>query len=131
MGLPVACARAAVRALRADDVLFLAAALAVSVALARMRPRAAHFERSSRPTPESDRVGLLVPVLLAVLVTEGWLWAAALNVLAFVVRPNRRRRDTLRDRILAAPLRVPAWWAPQFIPSPLPGAATPLPPLAA
>jgi diguanylate cyclase (GGDEF)-like protein len=129
IGLVLTCAPDAVRALRPDDVLFLVAALAIAVALGVMRPPAAHFERSSRPTPESDRVGLLVPVLLAALVTEGWLWAAALNVLAFVVRPNRRRRDTVRDRILAAPLRVPAWWAAGFIAAPLHAAAAGTPSL--
>jgi diguanylate cyclase (GGDEF)-like protein len=101
-------------ALRSEDVLFLAAALAISVALGRIRAPAAHFERSSRPTPESDRVGLLVPVLLAVLVTEGWFWAAALNALSFVVRPIRRRRDTARDRFIVAPLHGAATAAPSL-----------------
>jgi len=129
IGLAVAYAPAAARALRPQDAVFLAAALAVSVALGLLRAPAAHFERSSRPTPESDRVGLIIPVLLAVLVTEGWLWAAALNVVAFVVRPNRRRRNLVRERILAAGLRIPAWWAAQFVVAPLHGAATGTPSL--
>ncbi len=50
--------------------------------LALLRAPSAHFERSARPTPDSDRVGLLVPVLLVLLVQEGWLWAAACNAFA-------------------------------------------------
>jgi diguanylate cyclase (GGDEF)-like protein len=118
IGLIWAYAPAAVRTLAPDQLLFLAAACACAVALGLLRAPAAHFERSARPTPESDRVGLVVPLLLAVLVTDGWFWAAALNVLAFVVRPGRRRGHW-RDRLLAAPLRVPAWWAAQAIVAPL------------
>jgi len=110
---------AAVRSLTPDQALFLAAAFACAVALGLLRAPAAHFERSTRPTPESDRVGLVVPLLLAVLVTQGWFWAAALNVVAYVVRPGRRRRHHWRDRLLAAPLRVPAWWAASAVVGPL------------
>ena len=101
----------AVRALRADDAVFIAGAFVVSLVLAWMRAPAAHFERSVRPTPESDRVGLIVPLLLAVLVSEGWMWAAACNVAAYLVRPAglQRRRSTV-DRVLTAALWVPAWW---------------------
>ncbi|HZX68572.1 MAG TPA: hypothetical protein VFE70_06785, partial [Candidatus Elarobacter sp.] len=53
------------RALRPDDTAFLAGAFAVTIALGWLRPPAAHFERSTRPTPASDRVGLLVPILIA------------------------------------------------------------------
>ncbi|HEY4439517.1 MAG TPA: GGDEF domain-containing protein [Candidatus Elarobacter sp.] len=119
IGLAVLYGPAAVRALDAASALFLAGACACTIALGILRAPAAHFERSARPTPESDRVGLLVPLLLAVLVTEGWLWAAALNALAFVVRPGGRRKMRWRDRLLGAPLRVPAWWAAAAIVPPL------------
>ena len=101
----------AVRALRGDDVVFLCAALIVAAVLGYVRAPAAHFERSARPTPESARVGLLIPLLLAVLATEGWLWAAACNVVAELTRPSGGRRRAPFDRILAAGLRVPAWCA--------------------
>jgi diguanylate cyclase (GGDEF)-like protein len=131
VGLAVACGPGAVGALRADDVMFLCGALVAAVALGVLRAPAAHFERSSRPTPESDRVGLVIPVLLAVLVTEGWVWAAALNAIAFLVRPTRGRRRPVRDRILAAPLRVPAWYAAGFVVTPLREAVGGTPSLAA
>ncbi|MDB5028245.1 MAG: hypothetical protein JWO66_1934, partial [Candidatus Eremiobacteraeota bacterium] len=87
LAFTVMVAPAALRALRPDDLAFLAGALAVSAALGWVRPPAAHFERSARPTPDSDRVGLLVPVLLAVLVREGWFWAACCALAAQLVRP--------------------------------------------
>lgn len=104
----------AVRALRFDDVVFLGAALVVAAILGYVRAPAAHFERSTRPTPESARVGLLIPLLLAVLATEGWWWAAACNVVAEISRPRGRRRTPF-DRVLAAALRVPAWCAAGFV----------------
>jgi diguanylate cyclase (GGDEF)-like protein len=110
---------AAVRALRPDDAVFLAGAFVLAVVLGLLRAPAAHFERSSRPTPESDRVGLIVPLLLAVLVTEGWIWAAACNVAAYLVRPVGLRRRPWLDRILTAALRVPAWWAAGLLARPL------------
>jgi diguanylate cyclase (GGDEF)-like protein len=108
--LAVAWGPAAVRALRPADIVFVAGALAIAIALGVLRAPAAHFERSVRPTPESDRVGLIIPLLLAVLVSEGWMWAAACNVAAYLVRPAGllRRRSAL-DRILTAALWVPVW----------------------
>jgi len=108
-----------VRALTSADLVWLSAAFAVAVALGILRPPTAHFERSLRPTPESDRVGLLGPVLLAVLVTEGWYWAAALNVVAALVRRDGARRRSLSDRVLAASLRFPEWWAAGLLAAPL------------
>ncbi|MDP9106225.1 MAG: hypothetical protein M3N49_09855, partial [Candidatus Eremiobacteraeota bacterium] len=109
--LAIALGPSAVRALRLDDVVFIGGALAIAIALGVLRAPAAHFERSVRPTPESDRVGLIVPLLLAVLVTEGWMWAAACNVAAYLVRPAGllRRRSGL-DRVMTAALWVPVWW---------------------
>jgi diguanylate cyclase (GGDEF)-like protein len=114
---------AAVRALRPDDAVLLGGALLAALALGVLRAPAAHFERSARPTPESDRVGLLTPLLLAVLVTEGWIWAAACNVAAYLVRPAGLRRRPWFDIALTASLRVPAWWAAALIARPLREAA--------
>jgi diguanylate cyclase (GGDEF)-like protein len=98
----------AVRALRLDDIAFLAGALAITVALAWLRAPAAHFERSVRPTPESDRIGLLTAVLIAVLAHEGWFWAAWCSVVAQLIRPPGLRRRPLIQRVLNAGLRFPA-----------------------
>lgn len=123
LGAAIAYAPAALRAVKPQDAVFLAGALAVAIALGMLRAPAAHFERSLRPTPESDRVGLIVPVLLAVLVTEGWLWAAVCNVAAYLVRRRGLRRRPLQDRILNAALRFPAWWAAALLLEPLRRAA--------
>ena len=123
LAVAVAFAPAATRALKPDDAVFTAGALAIAIALGMLRAPTAHFERSVRPTPESDRVGLIVPVLLAVLVTEGWFWAAACNVVAYLVRPRGLRRRPLQDRILTAALRFPAWWVAALILEPLRRAA--------
>jgi diguanylate cyclase (GGDEF)-like protein len=113
---------AAARALHGGDVAFLIGAFAIAAALGALRPPSAHFERSARPTPESDRVGLLIPLLLAVLVTEGWLWAGACNVLAALVRPNGTHRRSAVDRILSASTRFPDWALAGFAIGPLRGA---------
>lgn len=105
----------AFRTLNSDQALFAAGALAVAIGLGLLRPPTAHFERSLRPTPESDRVGLLTPVLLSVLIVDGWFWAAACNVLAYLFHTPRRRGQPIRERILGAALRVPAWFAAQLI----------------
>ncbi|MEA2664381.1 MAG: hypothetical protein QOI11_1325, partial [Candidatus Eremiobacteraeota bacterium] len=55
---------AAVLRLRWEDGVLLGGSFAVAAVLALVRAPSAHFERSARPTPDSDRVGLLVPVLL-------------------------------------------------------------------
>jgi diguanylate cyclase (GGDEF)-like protein len=114
---------AAIRALRADDVAFLIGALAVTIALAWLRAPAAHFERSARPTPESDRIGLLTIVLIAVLVREGWIWAAACAVVAQLVRPRGLRRRPFAERFVTAVLRVPALGAGVLIAGTLRAAA--------
>ena len=54
-------------------------------------------------------------MLLSVLVVDGWFWAAACNVLAYLFRAPRRRGQPIRERILGAALRVPAWFAAQLI----------------
>lgn len=118
---------AALRALRPDDGLFLAGALAVTLALGWLRAPAAHFERSRRPTPESDRVGLLVPVLIAVLAHEGWFWAACCALVAQLIRPQGLRRHPWPDRVLTATLRFPALAAAAMIVGPLHRAAVPVP----
>ncbi|MEO7039084.1 MAG: GGDEF domain-containing protein [Candidatus Elarobacter sp.] len=105
----------AVQALQLDDLVFLTGALLAALILGHLRAPAAHFERSARPTPESVRVGLLVPVLLAVLAAEGWFWAAACNLVAELARPTRGRRRTAFDRILGSALRVPAWCAAALV----------------
>ncbi|MDB5073233.1 MAG: hypothetical protein JWM87_4344, partial [Candidatus Eremiobacteraeota bacterium] len=123
--LAVAWGPAAVHALRSPDVVFIAGALAIAVVLGILRAPAAHFERSVRPTPESDRVGLIVPLLLAVLVSEGWMWAAACNVAAYLVRPaGLLRRRSWIDRILTAALWVPVWWTASLLAPQLRAAAS-------
>ncbi len=76
------------------------------MALGWLRAPAAHFERSARPTPESDRVGFLAPVVIAVLVRDGWLFAAWCAVIAQLARPATRRRRW-PDAIVNASLRFP------------------------
>jgi len=115
LALAAAFAPDAFRALTADQALFAAGALALAVAFGLLRPPTAHFERSTRPTPESDRVGLLTPVLLSVLLVDGWFWAAACNAVAYLFRAPRRRGQPIRERILGAGLRVPAWFAAQLM----------------
>lgn len=106
---------AAVRALRPDDVAFLAGALVVTVALAWLRAPMAHFERSARPTPDSDRIGLLTAVLVAVVAHEGWLWAAWCAIFAQLIRPAGLRRYPVQRRILNAGLRFPALAAAMLV----------------
>jgi len=127
----VLCGPAAVRALLPADLAFLTGAGVVALALGMIRPPAAHFERSLRPTPESDRVGLLIPVLIAVLAVEGWFWAAVLNVVASLVRIDGLRRRSLSDRILTSALRFPGWWAAGLVAAPLRGVVSTTPTLSA
>jgi diguanylate cyclase (GGDEF)-like protein len=110
---------AAIRALRADDLVFLGGAVAVTLLLGWLRPPAAHFERSVRPTPDSDRVGLLTAVLLAVLAHEGWFWAAWCALLAQLVLPPGLRRRPFFERFVTAALRFPAVAAGTFVAAPL------------
>ncbi|HEX3464760.1 MAG TPA: GGDEF domain-containing protein [Candidatus Elarobacter sp.] len=119
----------AVRALRPDDLVFIGGALVVTLLLAWMRAPAAHFERSVRPTPESDRVGLLTPLLLVVLVREGWFWAAWCAMAAQLVRPPGPRRHPFPDRLATAALRFPALFAGVLVMGPLRAAAWPAPSL--
>ncbi len=99
--------RNAMASLTRDAAVFLCGAVVVAAILGWLRAPAAHFERSARPTPESDRVGLLVPVLIAVLVREGWLIAAWCAVIAQIARP-RARRPSWVDTFASAMLRFPA-----------------------
>ncbi len=122
---------AAVRALRPDDLAFLLGALAVTLALGWLRAPAAHFERSRRPTPESDRVGLLVPLIVAVLAHEGWFWAACCALVAQLVRPQGLRRHPFPERLLTATLRFPALAAAAIVAGPLQRAAAVTPSMAA
>jgi diguanylate cyclase (GGDEF)-like protein len=109
----------AVRALRPDDLFFLAGALAVTLALGRLRAPAAHFERSSTPAPERDRIGLLVPVIVAVLAHEGWFWAAACALVGQLIRPQGLRPRRFPDRLFTASLRFPPLAAAAFLAGPL------------
>lgn len=93
--------------LQPDDLVFLAGALVMALALSLLRAPAAHFERSALPTPDSDRIGFLFPLLVVVLVREGWLWAAVLAMLTRLVRPPGLRRRPFGDRLLGAGLRFP------------------------
>jgi diguanylate cyclase (GGDEF)-like protein len=97
-----------VRRLRADDVAFLIGAFAVAALLGFLRPPAAHFERSPRPTPDSDRVGLLMTVILVVAAREGWFWAAYCTAVTELARPGGLRRRRFPERLLGAASRVPA-----------------------
>ncbi len=106
-------------ALRSESGLFIVGALGTAVALGLLRAPNAHFERSARPTPESDRVGLMTPVLIALFVVGGWYWAAVCDVLAYFFQAPRRRGQSVRGRILTAALRVPVWYAAQLIALPL------------
>lgn len=103
----VAClfAPRAIAGLRPDGADFVLAALAIALALGYIRPPTAHFERSSRPTPDSDRIGLMVPLLLVVVVREGWFWAAVCAGLADLTRPAWGRHRHVADRILNGALR--------------------------
>jgi diguanylate cyclase (GGDEF)-like protein len=121
----------ALRALRPDDIAFLAGAFAVTLALGWLRAPAAHFERSVRPTPASDRVGLLVPVLIAVLAHEGWFWAAWCAIVAQLVKPHGLRRHPFVERTVTATLRFPALAAAVLIAGALHRAAGAPPSLAA
>jgi diguanylate cyclase (GGDEF)-like protein len=121
----------ALRALRPDDVAFLGGAFAVTLALGWLRAPAAHFERSARPTPASDRIGLLVPVLIAVLAREGWFWAAWCALVAQLVRPYGLRRHPFPERVVTASLRFPALAAAALIAGPLHAAAAAAPSFAA
>ena len=110
---------AAARALHSDDVTFLAGALAVAIALGWLRTPAAQSARGARSAPESDRIGLLVAVLIAVLAHDGWLWAAWCAVVAQLMRPGGARRAPGFDRLLTAMLRFPAVAAAAFVAAPL------------
>ncbi|HYZ17284.1 MAG TPA: hypothetical protein VE591_12825, partial [Candidatus Acidoferrum sp.] len=109
----------AVGRLRPDDAVLLAGAAAVIAVLAMLRAPNAPFEQSPRPTADSDRAGLVVPVLLVVLVHFGSFWAALVNVLTELVRPSRARRRPVFQRILTASLRAPGWAAGIVIERPL------------
>ena len=119
----------AFRSLDPDRARFALGALVVAIALGLLRAPTAHFERSTRPTPESDRVGLIAPVLLSVLVVDGWFFAAACNVAAYLCHAPRRRGEALRERILGAALRVPAWFVAGSIAPTLRGAVEAAPAL--
>lgn len=88
--------------------MFLAGALVVTAALGWLRAPVAHFERSARPTPESDRVAFLAPVLVCVLLRDGWLVAAWCAVIAHVVRRRMTRRRSWAEGIVTATTRFPA-----------------------
>ncbi len=117
--LTVVFGPAAFDALRSENGLFIVGALGTAIALGLLRAPNAHFERSNRPTPESDRVGLLTPVLVAIFIVGGWYWAAVCDVLAYFFQAPRRRGQPVRARILTASLRVPVWYAAQLIALPL------------
>lgn len=114
-----ACGPGAVARLRPDDVALLAGAALVIAVLSVLRAPSAHFEQSPRPTPTSDRTGLIVPVLLVLLVQVGWFWAAAGNVLTELLRPAWTRRRPVFQRILTAALRAPGWIAAMLVETPL------------
>lgn len=108
-GVVAACAPGALARTTPDDAVFLAGAALCALLLGLMRAPVAHFERSARPAPESDRVALLLPVVLAVALHAGWWWAIVLSVEAHLVRPAGLRRLTTADRILDVTIRVPHW----------------------
>ncbi|MBV9439201.1 MAG: hypothetical protein JOZ24_04335, partial [Candidatus Eremiobacteraeota bacterium] len=115
-GLFVAFGPAAIRGLSRDRLGLLIFALAVSCVLGLLRRPGVHPAGTARVTPESDRIRLLVPVVLAVLAIGGWIWAVAAATTAYVVRPARpRRRAAVADRILGAAVIVPAWAAAVLI----------------
>jgi len=99
--------RNALASLTRDGVLFLYGAIVLAAMLGWLRAPAAHFERSQRPTPESDRVGLLIPVLIAVVARDGWLFAAWCAMIGHIARPRTRRQSWV-DTIASAALRFPA-----------------------
>lgn len=109
VALACAAGPAAFARLRPQDALILAGAAAFAAVLGLLRAPVAHFERSVRPTPESDRIGLVLPLLLAVFVSEGWYWAAALNLIAQLVRPRHGRKFTPATRVSEAALRYVSW----------------------
>jgi len=113
--LAIGCGRASFAYVRGENVVLLAGALVAVSFLGRLRAPVAHFERSARPTPDSDRAGLVAPILLVILVQCGWWWAMAGNVLADLMRPSGARRRSLAHRALSAALRGPAWAAGAFV----------------
>jgi diguanylate cyclase (GGDEF)-like protein len=114
-GLAIGCCRASFEQVRGENVVLLAGAFAAVAFLGRLRPPVAHFERSAHPTPDSDRAGLVAPVLLVLLVQAGWWWAMAANVLAELMRRPGARRRSLPQRALSAALRAPGWVAGAFV----------------
>ncbi|GAC1416037.1 MAG: hypothetical protein NVSMB64_26260 [Candidatus Velthaea sp.] len=92
------------------DFVVLGGALLLALALSYLRAPSAFFERSVRPTPNAERIALLLPVLTAVFALFGWYEAAAVNVIAHLVAPPGSRRRSPLDRLMTAALRVPIWW---------------------
>ena len=109
VALACAAGPAALSRLRAEDAAILGGAVVFATVLGLLRAPVAHFERSARPTPESDRIGLVLPLLLAVFVSEGWYWASTLNLIAQLVRPRHLRKFTPANRIIDASLRYVTW----------------------
>ena len=91
------------------DGLALAMAGIIASALSVLRAPIAFFERANRPTPNSDRIALIMPLLAVLFVFYGWAEAAAVNVVAQLVQARGARRRSPLERVLGAALRVPMW----------------------
>lgn len=100
---------AELRLLRPLDLFVLAGATLLAAALAYVRAPIANFERSGRPSPNADRIGLLLPLLACVFAMYGWYAAAVINVIARLIPAAGARRNSPLDRLLTATLMVPVW----------------------
>lgn len=110
---------------RADFVV-LTGALVAALALSALRAPIAIFERVTRPTPNADRIALLLPLTVAIFALYGWYEAAAISTVAHLVKPSGSRPRSPFERLLNASLRVPMWFAIAPLHDVLMRAASPL-----
>lgn len=93
------------------DFAVLAGALAVACVLSALRSPIAVFERVAKGAPNADRIALLLPLSATIFALYGWYEAAAINLLAHVIKPGGSRPRSPLERVLNASLRVPMWFA--------------------
>ncbi len=97
--------------LGAADFVVLGGALVVALALSVVRAPSALFERGGRPAPHAERIAFLFPLLTAIFALYGAYETAVINALAHLVQPASARPRSPLERILAAAVRVPVWFA--------------------
>jgi diguanylate cyclase (GGDEF)-like protein len=89
----------------------LAVAGLMAIAFSVIRAPVAFFERAGRPTPNSEGIALILPLLAVMFTAYGWAEAAALNAVAQLMQPPAARRRSPFERVLGAAVRVPIWAA--------------------